>query len=75
MNQTCEGLRFSNNFIKEKKDKGFITDNDGVFSIDEVKWGKHLVNFDADHLQLAGIGEGEDYQKLLRLIIDHVKYI
>lgn len=29
--------------------------NDGVFGHDEVVWGEHLVNFEADHGEVIGI--------------------
>lgn len=34
-----------------------MSDNDGLFAEDEIKWGQHLINFDYDHAEFAGFGK------------------
>ncbi len=35
-------------------------DNDGIFTHEEVHWGTHLVNFNADHAELVGLRYGHN---------------
>jgi len=33
-----------------------MSDNDGIFAEDEIKWGEHLLNFELDHAEFLGLG-------------------
>lgn len=56
--ETSDSLKASNLalFQNYKHDQGAPIDNDGVFCFDEVEWGQHLLNFEADHGDLVGLG-------------------
>lgn len=45
-------------FSEFNRNRGAPIDNDGVFCYDEVQWGTHLLNFEADHCDLVGLGRG-----------------
>lgn len=57
---SSDSLKASNNalFSDFNSQAGAPIDNDGVFCYDEVQWGTHLVNFEADHSDLVGLGRG-----------------
>ncbi|KRW99790.1 hypothetical protein PPERSA_07867 [Pseudocohnilembus persalinus] len=56
--------------------KGLPGDNDGVFAIDEIEWGTHLINFEADHGELVGIGNNVfQVSKLAGLVSDNLKHV
>lgn len=69
-------LRSSARYISENRIKLFISDNDGAFSIEEVKWGKHLFNYTCDHAELVGLGydKTSEWEKVYRFCVDHIKY-
>lgn len=49
-------LKYTNTYILNHLDKSVPADNDGIFAQEEVKWGHHLINFEADHAELVGLG-------------------
>ncbi len=53
-------LRYTRNYMLQYKDKYLPSENDGIFCIDEVQWGSHILNFDADHAELIGLGDKFD---------------
>jgi hypothetical protein len=38
-----------------KTEPNFQYQNDGVFGHDEIAWGNHLTNFEADHGEVIGL--------------------
>jgi hypothetical protein len=48
-------LRYTQNYIVLNREKGVKSDNDGVFASEETKWANHILTFNADHAELAGI--------------------
>ncbi len=51
-----EMLKYTNSYILNNKDKNAPADNDGLFIQEEIQWGHHLINFEADHAELIGLG-------------------
>ena len=67
-------LRIPMKFISENRMKHFINDNDGAFALDECKWGKHLLNYAADHADLIGLGPEKEWGKIHRFCCDNIKF-
>lgn len=42
-------------YLLLKTEANFQYHNDGVFGHDEIKWGQHVANFEADHGEVIGI--------------------
>ncbi|KAL4511841.1 hypothetical protein ABPG72_012686 [Tetrahymena utriculariae] len=75
--QCADSLKSSNGalFSEFNGTSGAPIDNDGVFCFDEVQWGTHLLNFEADHSDLVGLGRGNfRYEQVFDLLIQNIRY-
>lgn len=62
-------------FSAFNKSTGVPIDNDGVCCHDEVEWGQHLLNFEADHADLVGLGRGAfNCDQVFDLLIQNIRY-
>ena len=48
--------------------------NDGIIAAKESVWGKHLINFDADHFELIGMRPDFSAKEIFNLYSSAVKY-
>jgi hypothetical protein len=55
------------------KDDLLVKWNDGVFYVDEMKWGNHLLSFDGDHTEILGSNLKINCAPLYRLALDNAK--
>eukprot|EP00825_Cyclidium_porcatum_P020819 TRINITY_DN23445_c0_g1_i1.p2 TRINITY_DN23445_c0_g1~~TRINITY_DN23445_c0_g1_i1.p2 ORF type:complete len:128 (+),score=28.34 TRINITY_DN23445_c0_g1_i1:335-718(+) len=71
--QATELFRYTGQLIFDKNTSGLPIDNDGIFGYDEIQWGTHLINMEADHAEIIGIGEKFNAQKTFKVIADLLK--
>eukprot|EP01017_Pseudomicrothorax_dubius_P016242 TRINITY_DN1843_c0_g1_i3.p1 TRINITY_DN1843_c0_g1~~TRINITY_DN1843_c0_g1_i3.p1 ORF type:complete len:120 (-),score=12.15 TRINITY_DN1843_c0_g1_i3:124-483(-) len=75
---TCELLRQSQIYIQDNSKRNFITDNDGLFTADEIELpsseGDHLLTFHADHADLIGLCRSKT-SAIFKFIVDHLLHI
>ena len=81
--QSSEMLRGSNrllfeNGLRRERPNDYLgissvpSDNDGVFLHNEIAWGTHLINFEADHAELIGLGKNYNPSSLYKLIAQNL---
>eukprot|EP01016_Furgasonia_blochmanni_P054225 TRINITY_DN8906_c0_g1_i10.p1 TRINITY_DN8906_c0_g1~~TRINITY_DN8906_c0_g1_i10.p1 ORF type:complete len:299 (-),score=60.13 TRINITY_DN8906_c0_g1_i10:166-1062(-) len=68
-------FKYTQNFIKLSKELHLRNDNDGVFAVDEVRWGTHMVNFYADHSELMSVGAKSPQVDIFKFLGDHVQQL
>ena len=47
--------------------------NDGVFYVNEMKWGSHLISFEGDHTEIVGSSLNVNCAPLFRLAMDNAR--
>ena len=62
----------SNKIIALESDVDLVTDNDGVFSVDEMKWSNYLLTFEGDHADVAGLSYSLECMKIAEFIRDNL---
>lgn len=62
-------------FTEINRASGAPNDNDGVFCNDEIEWGTHLLNFEADHADLVGLGRNSfHFASVYDLLFQNLRY-
>jgi hypothetical protein len=69
--KTSETLRFTSEDLSDDNLKDHP--NDGLVCVEECEFGKHLLNFDADHFELIGMRPGFNANQLFDLYVQTVK--
>jgi hypothetical protein len=69
--KTSETLRFTSEDLSD--DSLQSHPNDGLVCVEECEFGKHLLNFDADHFELIGMRPGFNANQLFDLYVQTVK--
>lgn len=59
--------------LLQGKDDLLVKWNDGIFYVDEMKWGNHLLSFDGDHTEILGSNLKINCAPLYRLALDNAK--
>lgn len=67
-----ESLRVSNEICGDDTTENYS--NDGIIAAKESVWGKHLINFDADHFELIGMRPDFSAKEIFNLYSSAVKY-
>lgn len=70
--KTAESIRFCHEFIRNNFEEEIGLD--GLVCVKEAEYGKHLVNFDADHFELVGMKQNFDASKLFELYSNTLKF-
>ena len=69
--KTSETLRFTSEDLSDDSLQNH--DNDGLVCVEECEFGKHLINFDADHFELIGMRPRFNANQLFDLYVQTVK--
>ncbi len=70
MKTNCsESLRYIHEILNDNEPVGC----DGLMTVKDVEWGKHLINFDADHFELIGMRSDYNANALFEFYSNHVK--
>lgn len=48
-------------------------ETDGLMNIEDVKWGKYLVTFEHDHLEVAGLNPRVNPRHVASLLVDNLR--
>ena len=67
-------LKDTGKYLQYKTEANQVYYNDGVFGHDEIVWGNHLVNFEADHGEVIGVYGNKNCESLKAVneLIDNI---
>ena len=62
-------MRYIHELLNERDENP----SDGIITINDAEWGKHLLNFDADHFELIGMRQNYNPKVLFEFYSNTIK--